>query len=140
MVKNIRVLIADDQPRARQSLRALLSTLPHTLEIREAVNGSEAIDAMEAFKADLVILDIRMPVMDGLEATRFIKEHWPETKIIIYSMYPEYSRLALTSGAERFIDKSDPPEKLLAEITGMMSGENSSMGLMPNNGGQTCPA
>jgi DNA-binding NarL/FixJ family response regulator len=131
MVKSIRVLIADDQPRARQSLRALLATLPHTLEIREAVNGSEAINAVEAFKPDLVILDVRMPVMDGLEATRIIKEHWPETKIIIYSMYPEYSEIALNAGAERFINKSDPPEKLLAEVTRMMSEKNSSLGLVP---------
>jgi YesN/AraC family two-component response regulator len=140
MVKSIRVLIADDQPRARQSLRALLTTLPLTLEIREAVNGSEAIDAIETFKPDLVILDVRMPVMDGLEAAYVIKQQWPETKIIIYSMYPEYSEIALTSGAERFIDKSDPPEKLLAEITRMMSDGTSSIGLVPNNGGQTCPA
>jgi YesN/AraC family two-component response regulator len=139
MVKSIRVLIADDQPRARQSLRALLTTLPLTLEIREAVNGSEAIDAIETFKPDLVILDVRMPVMDGLEAAYVIKQQWPETKIIIYSMYPEYSEIALTSGAERFIDKSDPPEKLLAEITRMMSDGTSSIGLVPNNGGQTCP-
>ena len=138
MAKSIRVLIAEDQPRARQSLRALLGTLPQQLEIREAVNGSHAITSMEAFQPDLVILDVRMPVMDGLEATRVIKQHWPKTKIIIYSMYPEYAGIALTSGAERFVDKSDPPEKLLAEITRMMSRENSSMDLMPHNGGQSC--
>jgi DNA-binding NarL/FixJ family response regulator len=138
MARSIRVLITDDQPRARQSLRALLATLPQTLEISEAVNGREAIDAIEAFKPDLVILDVRMPVMDGLEATLTIKEHWPETKIIIYSMYPEYSGTSLKSGAELFINKSDPPEKLLTEITRIMSEENSPMGLMPHNGGQSC--
>jgi DNA-binding NarL/FixJ family response regulator len=140
MVKSIRVLIADDRPRARQSLCALLATLPQTLEIREAVNGRETIDAMEAFKPDLVILDVRMPVMDGLEAARVIKQHWPETKIIIYSMYPEYSESARMVGAERFINKSDPPEKLLAEVTRIMSEENSSIGPLPHNGGQTCLA
>lgn len=138
MAKSIRVLIAEDQPRARQSLRALLGTLPQKLEIREAVNGSEAIDAMEAFQPALVILDIRMPVMDGLEATHLIKERWPETRIIIYSMYPEYAKPAQAAGADHFIDKSDPPEKLLAEVTKIMSEKNLSNGLLPHNGGQIC--
>lgn len=138
MAKSIRVLIADDQPRARQSLRALLATLPQTLDIREAVNGREVIDAMDVFKPDLVILDVRMPVMDGLEATHIIKERWPETKIIIYSMYPEYSESTRMAGAERFIDKSDPPERLLAEVIRMLSEENSSIGPLPHNGGQSC--
>ena len=127
MAKSIRILIAEDQPRARQSLRALLATLPMPLEILEATNGSEAIAAMETFQPNLVILDIRMPEMDGLEATRLIKKHWPETKIIIYSMYPEYSKPAQVAGAERFIDKSDPPEKLLVGISRMISEENLSM-------------
>jgi len=128
MAKSIRVLIAEDQPRARQSLRALLATLPMPLVILEATNGSEAIAAMETFQPNLVILDIRMPEMNGLEATRIIKERWAETKIIIYSMYPEYAKPAQAAGADQFIDKSDPPEKLLTEVTKIMSEKNSSNG------------
>ena len=85
MSGRLKVLVVDDQARARQSLRALLVTWPLTEEVREAVNGSEAILLVEQSQPDLVLMDARMPEMDGLEATRMIKSRWPKVKIIVLS-------------------------------------------------------
>jgi two-component system NarL family response regulator len=111
-----RILIVDDQPRARQGLTALLATCPQVGEIREAENGEQALSLIEASLPDVVLMDARMPGMDGLEATRHIKARWPEVKLIILSMYPEYAQDALTVGAEAFVSKGAPPEQLLRTI------------------------
>lgn len=112
----IRILIVDDQPRARQSLKALLATWPLIGEVREAVNGAEAIEAIERCQPDLVLMDMRMPVMDGVEATRRIKARWPQIKIMALSMYGDIEAEALLAGADAFICKGESPDKLLATI------------------------
>lgn len=114
----LRVLVADDEPRARQSLRALLTTQPQVLLITEATNGQEALDQVDRHHPDVVLLDVRMPELDGLEATRRIKARWPGTRVIVHSMYPEYRAEALAAGADAFIVKGDPPDELLRLISG----------------------
>ena len=69
MFEHMRVLVVDDQPRARQSLKALLATWPQAQEIREAANGKQAVALVEEFQPDVVLMDVRMPEMDGLEDT-----------------------------------------------------------------------
>lgn len=122
IVKPILVLIVDDQPRARQSLRALLSTVPQVQEIREAANGQEAVRLAEEFQPDVVLMDVVMPMMDGLEATRLIKEANPRIKIIILSMYGDYQEKAKAAGADAFITKGEPPEKLLKTLETVTQG------------------
>ncbi len=117
MKKLVRVLLADDQPRARQSLKALLATLPEVPLIGEATNGREALDRVKRDHPDIVLLDVRMPELDGLEATRQIKARWPGIRVIVLSMYPEYRSEALAAGADAFLVKGDPPEELLRLIT-----------------------
>ena len=115
----MRILIVDDTPRARQSMKALLDVWHQLQEVREAAHGIEAIQLVEEFKPDVILMDVRMPKMDGLEATRLIKSSWPQIKIIILSIYPDYQAAALAAGADAFICKSDLPEELrevLAEI------------------------
>ncbi len=112
----IQILIVDDQPRARQSLKALLATWPMIGEVREAANGVEAIEAIERCQPDLVLMDMRMPVMDGIEATRRIKARWPQIKIMALSMYGDAEGEALLAGADAFVCKGEPPEKLLATV------------------------
>jgi DNA-binding NarL/FixJ family response regulator len=124
MDKRIRVLIADDQPRARQSMKALLITSPQVEEVREAVNGREAIRLIEQSQPDLVLMDVRMPEMDGLEATRLIKGHWPEIRVIVLSLYPDYTADALTAGADAFVCKGESPEKLLAILSALASRDH----------------
>jgi len=112
-----RILIVDDQPRARQGLTALLATCPQEVgEIREAESGEQAISLIEAFPPDVVLMDARMPGMDGLEATRCIKARWPQIQVIILSMYLEYAADALAAGAEAFVSKGASPEQLLRTI------------------------
>jgi DNA-binding NarL/FixJ family response regulator len=113
----IRVLLADDEPRARQSLRALLTTQPQVRLVAEAANGREALDLIERVRPDVVLLDVRMPELDGLEATRRIKARWPAMRVIVHSMYPEHRAEAMAAGAEAFIVKGDPPDELLRLIS-----------------------
>lgn len=113
MQTKINVLIVDDQPRARQSLRALLGTLPQVASIGEAGNGLEAVQSIEESQPDVVFMDVRMPVMDGLEATRRIKACWPQVRVIVLSLYAESADEALAAGADAFVGKGEPPERLL---------------------------
>jgi CheY-like chemotaxis protein len=108
----MRVLIADDTSRARRSMKALLEVWHQLDEVREAANGTEAVQLAEEFQPDIILMDARMPGMGGLEAMRVIKERWPQIKIIILSVFMEYQSLALEAGADAFISKSDPPERL----------------------------
>ena len=122
MQERVKVLVVDDQPRSRNSVRALLSTWPLVGEAREASSGQEAIDLIPGFGPAVVLMDVRMPGMDGLEATRQIKALWPQVKVIVLSIYPEYRAEALAAGAEAFVAKADAPQDLL-EILAAIVGE-----------------
>ena len=117
MSKEAKVLIVDDQPRARQSLKALLATWPVIDETQEAANGQEAIQCIEQAQPDLVLMDARMPVMDGLQATRHIKRHWPQIKVIVLSMYGDYQVDAFAAGADAFVSKGESPENVFDKIS-----------------------
>ena len=113
MVKPVRVLIADDQPRALKSLAALLSTWPRVGRVQEATNGREAVQMVKAWQPDVVLMDVRMPEMDGLAATAQIKASWPHVKVIVLSIYAEYHDEALAAGADAFVPKGEAPHELL---------------------------
>ena len=122
----MQILIADDQPRARQSLMALLATWPTVDRVREACNGQEAVLSVEEAIPDVVVMDARMPDMDGVAATRVIKERWPRVKVVVWSMYPEYEAEARLAGADAFVTKGEPPQQLLARIAAVMVNRTSS--------------
>src|SRR5215470_4704106 len=86
-----RLLIADDRARTRRALRAVLATQPGIELIGEAVDGEQAIAEVERLRPDVVILDVRMPRLDGIAATRQIKRRWPETRVIAHSLAEELS-------------------------------------------------
>jgi len=111
-----RVLIADDRSRSRQGLRALLTTYPGIEVIGEAGNGQEALRLVEERRPDTVLMDAKMPTMDGLTATQLIKRRWPETRIIMLTMYGAHRAEALGSGADAFLVKGCPAEELLKAI------------------------
>lgn len=123
MVKSIQVLIVDDQPRARQSMRALIATCPEVDGIREAVNGHEAIRLVEESQPDVVLMDVLMPELDGLEATRRIKSRWEQVKVVLLSMYDEYLNAAEEAGADAFVTKGEPAQRLVS-ILSRMADEN----------------
>jgi YesN/AraC family two-component response regulator len=112
----IRILIVDDQPRARDSMRALLSTCNGIAEVREARNGREAVDLVGKFQPDVVLIDVRMPEIDGLKATLLMKALWPQVKVVALSLYPEHRQEALAAGADAFVAKADAWEKLLVTV------------------------
>ena len=116
MSEQVNVLIVDDQLRARQSLKALLATWPLIGETQEAANGQEAIQRIEQVQPDLVLMDVRMPVMDGLQATRQIKRYWPQIRVIAISISGDYKGDALAAGADIFLSKGESPENMLDRI------------------------
>lgn len=103
----IDILIVDDQVKTRRGLKALLRFAPFIGMIWEAQDGEAAMKIVSEVKPGVVLMDIRMPVMDGLEATQRIKQTWPEVKVIVLTMYPHYERKALATGADFFLVKGD---------------------------------
>ena len=122
MEQRVRVLIADDRPRARDGLRALLGTWPEVDVIGEAANGREAVDLVGRCRPDVVLMDVRMPEMDGLEATRLIKRSWPEVRVVMLTMYDIHRADALAAGADSFLVKGYPAEELLDATLDLQEG------------------
>ncbi len=113
-----RVLIADDRPWARAGLRALLATRREIEVVGEAANGQEALALAEKYQPDVVLLDVRMPVLDGLEATRLIKARWPKIRVVVLTMHAVYRSEALAAGADQFLVKGGPSKQLFGAILG----------------------
>jgi DNA-binding NarL/FixJ family response regulator len=113
MKRQVRVLIADDQGPTRQGLRALLSLCPQVEIVAEAIDGRAAVDLVATRQPDVVLMDMQMPVMDGLEATRQIKEQWPEVKVIALTMHPKYRVEAVAAGIDAFLLKGTSTGALL---------------------------
>jgi DNA-binding NarL/FixJ family response regulator len=114
--ETIRVLIADDHPRSRTGLRALLATLPAVSVIGEAADGQEAVRLAERYQPDVVLMDIQMPVMDGLAASQRIKSRWPAIRVILLTMYNARRADALMAGVDNFLTKGCPVETLWSAI------------------------
>jgi DNA-binding NarL/FixJ family response regulator len=121
----IRVLVADDQSMVRAGFRMLLSGEEDIEVVAEASNGLEAVDKAARFDPTVVLMDIRMPELDGLEATRRILAAEAATRILILTTFDldEYVYEALRSGASGFVLKDDPPEQLIAAIRTVAAGE-----------------
>ncbi len=125
VTRNVRIVVADDEPRARQALRTVLSLaawdtadLVHvTVEVvDEAANGQEVLARVARWQPDVVLMDARMPVMDGFEATRLIKEGWPAVRIVMLTMHPGGRAEALAAGADAYLLKGCAMRELLEAI------------------------
>ena len=116
MMQHIRVLIADDRLYSRNGLKALLDTQPGIEIVGEAADGQEAIQFVEQCRPDVVLMDVRMPLIDGLTATRMIKDRWPQVKVIVLTMYSSHQAEALAAGADAFLVKGCAVEDLLQSI------------------------
>ena len=121
----VRVLIVDDQALLRGSLRVLIETEPDLIVVGEAGNGAEAVDLVRAEGPDVVLMDVRMPGMDGIEATRRITAHEHAPKILILTTFDldEYVYSALRAGASGFLLKDTPPAQLLDAVRVVACGE-----------------
>ena len=121
----IRVLVADDQSMVRAGFRMLLADEEDIEVVAEASNGLEAIDKAARFDPSVVLMDIRMPELDGLQATRRILAADDTARILILTTFDldEYVYEALRAGASGFVLKDDSPEQLIAAIRTVAAGE-----------------
>ena len=121
----IRVLVADDQSMVRAGFRMLLADEKEIEVVAEASNGLEAVDKAARFDPTVVLMDIRMPELDGLEATRRILAADPNARILVLTTFDldEYVYEALRAGASGFVLKDDSPEQLIAAIRTVASGD-----------------
>jgi len=110
------VLIVEDSAGGRAALRALLSTWPEIAIVGAVANGQEAVAFVADQPPDVVLMDIEMPEMDGLEATRRIKRRWPSVGVIVLTMYPAYRAKALAAGADACFSKAALPDEWLPEL------------------------
>jgi DNA-binding NarL/FixJ family response regulator len=122
---SIRVLVADDQSMVRAGFRMLLSREPDIEVVAEAENGAEAVEKAARFHPNVVLMDIRRPELDGLEATRRILASDAGARVLVLTTFDldEYIYEALQAGASGFVLKDDPPEQLLAAIRTVARGE-----------------
>lgn len=130
----MRILIADDHAAVRKGVRLLLSTRSDWVVCAEAVDGLDAVEKAKSCRPDLVILDISMPKMSGLEAVPLIKKELPDSSILILSQHdPAHARpLALGAGARGFVAKPDMARDLLAEIDNLARRDGSKNGASPS--------
>jgi two-component system NarL family response regulator len=133
------VLIVDDHPMVAEGIRAILETYDDLDVVGTLCNGQQAVDRVNEFKPDVVLLDLNMPQLGGLTATEMILERRPQTRILILSMHdsPEYISTALGHGARGYLLKDIPTEEVKEAIDRVMSGERylctgASMSLSPD--------
>jgi DNA-binding NarL/FixJ family response regulator len=121
----IRVLVADDQSMVRAGFRLLLAGEPDIDVVAEAQTGLEAVSKTARFDPNVVLMDIRMPELDGIEATRRIIAADEHARVLILTTFDldEYVYEALAAGASGFVLKDDPPEQLIAAIRTIAGGE-----------------
>lgn len=120
----IKVLLVDDQSLIRQGLTVLLELEPDLQIVGEAENGEEAINLSEKLQPDVILMDIRMPIMDGVAATREIKKRYRGMKILVLTTFDddEYVKTALQNGAMGYLLKDTPSEELAVAIRAVNKG------------------
>ena len=112
----IRILIADDSPHILDSLSTLVSAQPEFDLVGTAVNGLEAVEKASQLLPNVVIMDAQMPHLDGVEATRRIKQQYPEVGILFFSVFTEYLEASIAAGSDGYLTKDCEVEALFAEI------------------------
>ena len=107
-MNRIKVLIADDHQDYRKVVHDFLDQLPHVIVVGEATDGNDAVRKVENLFPDVVLMEISMPQLNGIEATRIIKQRWPKTKVVIATNHddPIYRKQAFEARADGFILKS----------------------------------
>lgn len=121
----IRVMIVDDQALVRAGFAMLVRSQPDLVVVAECADGQQCLDTLSTVPVDVVLMDVRMPRMDGIEATRLIVERDCATRILVLTTFDldEYAFTALRAGASGFLLKDAPPEDLLAAIRTVHAGD-----------------
>lgn len=120
----IRVLICDDQTVVCEGLRAILSTAPELEVVGVAYDGAQALEQVQALQPDLVLMDLKMPVMNGIQATREIHARFPHVRVLVLTTYDfdEWVFEAVRGGASGYLLKDTPRDELVKAITGTVRG------------------
>jgi len=121
----IRVVLADDQDLLRRGFKMIIDAQPDMEAVGEAANGAQAITQAAALRPDVVLMDVRMPGTNGIEATRHIAAHLPEVKVLILTTFDvdEYAFAGLHAGASGFLLKNARTEELIAGIRTVAAGD-----------------
>lgn len=121
----IKLLLVDDHVVVRSGLRMLLETRPDMVIVAEAQSGAEAVRLVTQHRPDVVLMDVQMPDMNGIEATRQIKERWPETQVLALTMYEDdqYFFEMLQAGASGYVPKRAAPDELVTAIRTVYGGD-----------------
>ncbi len=121
----IKVIICDDQDVVRIGLRAILSTMPGIEVVGEARDGAEAIDQIASNVPDVVLMDLKMPGVNGIQATRMIRERFPEVRVLVLTTYDadEWVIDAIRAGAAGYLLKDTPRDQLVAAVIGTADGK-----------------
>jgi DNA-binding NarL/FixJ family response regulator len=124
--ENIRLLIADDHPVVRAGLRGMLSAEPDFEVVGEATNGAEAVALTGELRPDIVLMDLRMPEIDGVTAISQIKEEYPETQVLVLTTYESDADIlrAIETGATGYLLKDAPREELFGAIRTAAQGKS----------------
>ncbi|MBI3194186.1 MAG: response regulator transcription factor [Ignavibacteriae bacterium] len=122
--ETIRILIVDDHPMVIAGIKTFLAEYPHIRIIGEAGNGKEAIERAKTSLPDIILMDISMPVMNGLDATRAVMKHFPTIDVIILTMHDdrEYIRQIFQCGAKGYVLKNAPQDDILRAIEAVYKG------------------
>jgi len=115
-MQQLRILIADDDHHARAGLRAFLSAIVPCQIVGEATNGVEILVQAARHHPHVVVLDLRMPELDGIQATRMLKAGWPNIAVVALTLYREQRDVALAAGADAFVTKGDAPIQLVQAL------------------------
>jgi DNA-binding NarL/FixJ family response regulator len=118
-----KILIVDDNPAIRRSLRSLIAEQTDWTICGEAENGKVAIEKSRELRPDVIILDLSMPVMNGLDAAREIRESSPKVYILLFTMhfYPHLVEDAQNVGVNKVVSKSDDPARLLGAVRSLLT-------------------
>ena len=121
----VRIILVDDHSLVRASLRSLVDEFGHFEVVAEGGNGLEAIELIEEHRPDVVMMDISMPKLNGIETTRRIVKEHPEAKVVVLSMHSEEQQVlqAMQAGASGYILKSSPPHELALAIESVARGQ-----------------
>ncbi|HBF19722.1 MAG: DNA-binding response regulator [Owenweeksia sp.] len=121
----IKILLADDHAVVRKGLQLFIGYEDNMQLVAEASDGDELIEMIQNHEADVLLLDLDMPKMNGITAIRKIKEMAPDLKIIVLTMHPEdiYGKTAMQMGASGYVIKDDEPKKLIRSINRVIEGE-----------------
>lgn len=121
-----RVLLADDHALVRAGIKALINVLPGYQVVGEVADGRAALDWLRTHGADLVVMDVGMPGLNGLDATAQIRAQWPDCRVVMVSMHaaPQYVAQAQRVGAQAYVLKDAAPEELAAALAAVAAGRS----------------